>query len=288
MHFREATAADREAILQLRRRCFGDVDREKGDPRFWQWEFARARMFVGEANDGIATHVALLEWPQHIDGKAVRGALAVDAMTSPDARGQGAFTQVMELALRNSDHIVATAYQIRGAVLGAMLRSGWAVAERIPLLLRPAALWKEQPSPNVRTLTRNDLEWMGTIARSPEFLAWRFFDNPCWTYRLTGIDNAAYLVARRTRLKGLDTYAIVDLGWRDVRAAKALLRDAVRQAREEGCLLTAALVSRRHPAFGLFLRRGFVPGPHWFRLLVHPPALAKQRWRVMWADTDHL
>ncbi|MFL6248558.1 MAG: hypothetical protein ACJ74H_21220, partial [Thermoanaerobaculia bacterium] len=70
--------------------------------------------------------------------------------------------------------------------------------------------------------------------------------------------------------------------------AEALLRDAVEEAKARGCKLVAALVSRHHPAFGIFLRKGFLPGPHWFRLLVFPPERAKRRWRVMWADTDHL
>ncbi len=293
VHFREATAADRERILALRMRCFGDVDREKLDPRFWDWEFARARMFVGEGDDELATHLALLNLPHMLDGAQVPGALAVDAMTSPAARGQGAFTGVVTAAMTASDHTVATAYQIRSAVLGAMLRGGWAVATRVPVLLRPAFTWREQA--RLPLLRRDDVTWMselggrdGCIARTPEFLSWRFFENPHWEYRVTGIRDAAYLVTRRTTLKGLDTLAVVDVAWREKRTAKRLLHDAIAHARAERCTLVAALVSRRHPAFGMLLRTGFLPGPHWFRLLVHPREHASRPWRVMWADTDHL
>jgi hypothetical protein len=66
------------------------------------------------------------------------------------------------------------------------------------------------------------------------------------------------------------------------------LRDAIGTARAQRCTLTAALISLRHPAFGMFVRRAFLPGPHWFKLLVHPPEHVSRRWRVMWADTDHL
>ena len=128
----------------------------------------------------------------------------------------------------------------------------------------------------------------GCIARTPEFLSWRFFDNPRWQYQATGIRGQAYCVTRRTELKGLDTLAVADLAWRDRKTARALLRNAIARARAERCTLVAALVSRRHPSFGLFLRAGFLPGPHWFRLLVHPKEHAKRAWRVMWADTDHL
>jgi hypothetical protein len=293
VHFRESTAADRERILALRERCFGDVDPEKCDPRFWDWEFSRARMFVGERDGAPATHVALLELPHMLDGQQVAGALAVDAMTDPAARGQGAFTGVVRAATSSSTHTVATAYQIRRPVLGAMLRGGWTVAGRVPVLLRPALTFRGEA--NLPLLQRNDTIWMsalggtdGCIARTPEFLAWRFFDNPHWRYRVTGIRDAAYIVTRRTKLKGLDTLAIVDLAFRDRRTARMLLRNAIAHARAERCTLVAALVSRRHAAFTIMLRTGFLPGPHWFRLLVHPAGRASRPWRVMWADTDHL
>jgi hypothetical protein len=285
MHFREATAADRGAILALRVRCFGDDDPEKLDPRFWDWEFAGARMFVGEDDGRIVSHVAFVN------------GVAVDAMTSPDARGKGAFTGVMAYAVANLGHTVATAYQIRGSVLGPIVRAGWTVVERVPVLLRPAGWWRGKRD-GFRTLTSEDVPWMSAVGmsnpdmnnvpRTPEFLAWRFFENPRWQYDVTGVEGAAYLVARRTTLKEFDTYSIVDLAWRDERVAKALLRDAIEEAKAQRCTLLAAFVSRSHPAFGMFLRRGFVPGPHWFRLLVHPPAFAERRWSVMWADTDHL
>lgn len=291
MQFREATAADRDAILALRRTCFGDVDPEKLDPRFWHWEFERARMFIGQEEGAAATHLALLELPHALDGKIVNGALAVDAMTAPSARGKGAFTKVVQQAVSQSAHVVATAYQIRSAVLGAMLRGGWAVAERVPVLVRPAFTFRRA---SMQPIGRFE-SWMselgprdGCIARTPEFIRWRFFENPRWAYRITAVRESAYCVTRRTKLKGFETLAIVDLAWRDKRAAKSLLRDALRHARAEGCELVAALVSRRHPAFGMFLRHGFLPGPHWFRLLVHPREQASRPWRVMWADTDHL
>ena len=280
MKFREASAADRDAILDLRGRCFGDVDPEKRDPRFWEWEFGHARIFVGEEDGRLATHLALVELP-HAE------ALAVDAMTAPDARGKGAFSGVVSYAMAATTFPITTAYQIRSAVLGAMLRGGFASAERVPILIRPI-LWRSGALKLAATLRREDCEWMGRIARTPEFLAWRFFDNPQWKYRVTGAKDQAYLVARRTMLKGYDTFAIADFAWRDARAARALLRDAIAEARAEGCRLVAAFVSRAHPAFRFLLLRGFFPGPHWFRLLVHPPQQAKRTWRVMWADTDHL
>src|SRR5207244_3821537 len=94
----------------------------------------------------------------------------------------------------------------------------------------------------VRVLMRDDVQTMAgltpaggaSIARTPEFLAWRFFDNPHWKYRVTAVDDG-YLVARRTTLKGFDTYAIVDLAFRTKRAARALIADAIHEAKRLGC-----------------------------------------------------
>lgn len=291
MHYREASAAERDRVLALRALCFGEagVDVEKHDPRFWDWLHQRSRTFVGEENGELLTHLLALTWPLSLDGQTVPGALAIEAMTSPAARGRGAFRGLARFMTDQTEGAVGTAYQIRDAVLGAMLRNDWITAQRVPVLMRPSALWG-RPSASFRILTRDDLGWMseigdGTLARTPEFLAWRFFDNPFWQYDIIGAGNDGYLVARRTKLKGIKTYAIVDLAWRETRVAKALLRDAVIRARRP---LTAALVSRGHPAFHLFLRRGFLPSPYRFRLLIHPPARSKRQWRVMWADTDHL
>ena len=164
------------------------------------------------------------------------------------------------------------------------------VAARVPVLVRPAFFsWGKSAAQSIGAEEMARIAWKDGcgVARTADFLRWRFFENPRWKYRITGNDRA-YLVARRTTLKGFDTMAIVDLAWQDRAAAKELLRDIVRHAKSEGCQLVAALVSPAHPAFGLFILHGFMPGPHSFRLLVHPPELARKKWRVMWADTDHL
>src|SRR5260370_29102420 len=142
MHIREATAADRDAILGLRARCFGDLDPEKRDPRFWNWELGHARCFVGEENGQLTTHLALVPMPYSAGDGVIDGALAVDAMTAPEARGRGAFSRVVAEAMQamQGELGIATAYQIRSAVLGAMLRGGWSVAAGVPVLVRPASL----------------------------------------------------------------------------------------------------------------------------------------------------
>jgi len=282
--FREATPEDRAAILALRARCFGDVDPEKQDPRFWDWQFRGARVFVGERDGAIVTHLAFVRYGNF--------GLAVDAMSAPEARRSGAYSGLVAFgqdAVRG-DFELSYAFQIRKPVLGAMLRNGWSIAESIPVLVRPAFL-PVRSAPGIELLARAAAAEMAALARTQDFIEWRFFDNPHWTYRVTGArDEAgrlvAWLVSRPTTLKGYATQAIVDVAFTDARAARRLIRDAVAEGKHAGCRFIAAFVSRAHPARPLLSRSLFIPGPHRFRLLVRTPR--QEPWRVTWADTDHL
>jgi hypothetical protein len=305
--FREAKARDRAAILALRERTYGDVDPEKRDPKFWDWEFAKARVFVGEdVTEGgrtIVTHLALV--PYAGCDPSIRVVVAVDAMTAPEARRGGAYGGLVAYANHavRHDFDAIHGYQIRKAVLGSMLRNGWVSAESIPILLRPATLrglLKMKAVPGVfilgtETLRRKNAAEMATLARTREFIQWRFFDNPRWSYRVTGARDddgrlVAWLVSRHTTLKGFDTQAIVDLAFTDKRAAMDLIHDAIAEAKAFGCAFVAAFASKAHPARALLRRNFFLPGPHRFRLLVYsfgrPPR--QEPWQVSWADTDHL
>jgi GNAT superfamily N-acetyltransferase len=315
-HLREANERDRSAILELRERCFGEVDPEKRDPRFWDWEFrsqAPARIFVAEEESGIVAHFALIPQRMHADGREVRGALAVDAMTAPGARGRGIYSALVSFALERTESAfdLITAYQIRAAVLGPMLRNGWKIAAQLPVIVRPI-LSPRQPkvasivaaeSPT-HSLTIDDAEEMAAVAssmtgvrtvRDGDWLRWRYFGNPLVQYRVTGTGSGsldAWLVTRRTTLKGFDTLAVVDLAWRSGSrdTARTLLRETVQAARLSGCRLVASLISIRHPAALLLTSFAFFPSPHRFRLLVRSPdkRLQRAKWAIMWGDTDHL
>jgi hypothetical protein len=137
------------------------------------------------------------------------------------------------------------------------------------------------------------------LERSESFLAWRLFSNPRWRYRVIGLRDGGELVAwaaaRRTTLKGFDTLAIVDFVFRagDARSSARLLKALVHEARRSGVQLVAALLSWSHPALKAFLLRGFVPGPHRFRLLTRlapkiTSTLNRRPWIITWIDTDHL
>ena len=256
MIVREATAADRDGIEILRQRCFPDDPIEK--------HFPPSRVFVAEAEGRPVAHLAFVDQTYLIDGVTHRAALATDAMTDPDFRRQGLFSRVAGFArdaIRN-DYAFSTAWQIRDAVLPAMVRNGWEPVLRAPVFVRP--LWGKRGHSGA-TPARVE-------PRSSRFAA------PYYT-------STANLVTREAVLKGHRTLCLVDL----TAGAKAEIRAAMRATE---CRLAAALLSWRHPAVPLLLRLGFLPGPHRFRFLVN--AFDRRidplrvRWALSWADTDHL
>jgi len=223
-------------------------------------------------------------------------------MTDPDYRRQHLFSRVVECArdtLRESVQF-SCAFQIREAVLPAMMRGGWRPAARAFVLVRP--LWSgvallrgsavsqraggtEQPS------NRATEQPIPPITRLPNFLHWRFLEHPLWHYDIHANDDA-YVVTRRTILRGLDSVAIADLGWRahGERAGRALLREVFAKGRAEGAKVAAVLITLGHPALPTLVRSGFLPSPHRFRFLVNTfgRTLERKRWALTWADTDHL
>ena len=295
IELREATPADREAILALRGRCFPGDDPEKRDPRFWEWEFRGGRMFIAEDGGRAVAHLGFLPQTYMLEGQRVPSLLAVDAMTDPEYRGQRLFARVATFAReRIAPHVAFSgAWQIRKAVAGGMRAGGWAEAGAARVLIRPFVYAFGGDGAATR-----DVEQMSAIAgdffgagrgdthghvdRSPEWLRWRYFDNPLWRYDVIATDDA-WLVTRRTKLKGIDTLAIVDVAWRRERDASALLARALRTAKTT---LAATLVTRAHPAYWWFVRHGFLPGPHRFRFLVTHGV--RSNWALAWGDTDHL
>jgi GNAT superfamily N-acetyltransferase len=257
--FREATSADAPAILELRRRCFPGDGMEKPRP---------SRTFVAEDDGRPVAHLGFIPQTYVIDGHEYAGALAVDAMTDPEYRKQGLFRRVAAFARDaiRDEYALSTAWQIRPAVLGSMIATGWAPILRAPVFMKPL-VFPSFPSPR-----RGDGEVRGGASYAHVRLAPDRFDAPYYFRNDT-------CVTRETTLKGQPTLAILDLTARPV-----LPRTTAR--------LAAALLTWRHPCVPLLLRSGFLPSPYRFRFLVNVfdtrIDAKRARWALTWADTDHL
>lgn len=295
IELREGSAADRDEILALRKRCFPDDDLEKQDPRFWEWEFGRGRTFLAVDGARVVAHLGFFSQTYLIDGEQISAMLAADAMTDPEYRRQHLFTRVAAFArdaLRESVQI-STAWQIRDAVLPAMAANGWKPLLRASVLVKPVSLRSTDGSFATVPATFPELPPMRNVNQGLHDLDWRFNQNSLWQYA-TDANEDAYVVSRRTTLRGYDTLAIAAIGWRpgQLREARVLLRDAITRGREAGVQLAAVLMTLGHPALPAFVRFGFLPSPHRFRFLVNvfdeKVRLNRAKWALTWADTDHL
>lgn len=287
IEIREGSAADRDAILALRARCFPTEDPEKREPAFWDWEFGSGgRFFVAEDDGRIVTHLGFMPQMHNVGGERVRSMLTVDAMTDPDYRLRHLFSRVAGFAresLRGAVPI-STTFQLRDAVLPGLAHNGWKSLLRVPVLVRPYL----SSAGGHAGRSADDLS---ALPRDPAFLRWRFLENPRWHYWVDANEDAC-IVTRRTTLRGYDTLAIVDLGFRNPRALRLLLREALARGRTVGCRLAAVLLTLGHPALPMLVRAGFLPSPHRFRLLVNilddSLRVTRAKWALTWADTDHL
>lgn len=143
---REASAKDRDGIIELRRRVFQMEDPEKQDADFWDWEFNQgpegsARLFVAEDGGAIVGHYAIVPQDFNLAGEPVKGAIVVDVMTHPDYRFQGMFKKIGKFSLTAaSDEIAfATGYPIRKEVMPGHLSIGWVDHLKLPVMVRPLA-----------------------------------------------------------------------------------------------------------------------------------------------------
>lgn len=254
--FREAVWSE---IEDLRRRCFPEDEIEKPHP---------SRSFIAEEEGRAVAHLGFIPQTYVIDGNECAGALAVDAMTDPAYRKQGLFRRVAAFARDaiREQYALSAAWQIRPAVLGAMVAAGWEPVLRAPVFVKPLLFRTrgvERSAPARETL----LSSYAHVRLDPHR-----FDAAHYAKHTT-------CVTRETTLKGHPTLAIVDL------TAKAVLPPTRMR-------LAAALITWRHPLLPALLRSGFLPSPHRFRFLVNVfdrrIDAKRARWALTWADTDHL
>ncbi|NWF91905.1 MAG: GNAT family N-acetyltransferase [Syntrophaceae bacterium] len=132
-------------ILSLRRTVFGEMEKDKLDPRFWQWQFmegpaGKALIYIVEDGDQIIGHFADLQRQFSVHGKAVRGTLSVDLMVSPDYRRRGIFEAMGRYAIRRvqeEGNSFTTAYPIRKGTISGFKKIGWKEVVPLPVLVYP-------------------------------------------------------------------------------------------------------------------------------------------------------
>lgn len=345
---REATGADRDSILALRKLVFAVEDPEKQDPAFWTWEFISgpegpARVFVAVDGAKVVGHYAMIPQDFSLAGELKKGSIIVDLMTHPDYRRQGIFNRIAKFAFTTASEQLefATAYPIRKESSAGFLSIGWLEQFKIPVLVRPlswsaiarrfgipfgallgwgALPWRwlrnlfgatQRSDETVRDLDASECALLAEVAergiagvsafrvRSPAFFHWRFFANPSWRYRVTGLFRdgklQAYVASREAKLLATASLAIVDLGALpgSDRELSVLINRLVQEGAASGQAVAGAMVTPGNRYHRALRRAGFYPGPHRFSLVLYSKSdafwervPAGASWYLSWADTD--
>jgi GNAT superfamily N-acetyltransferase len=142
---RDGNEKDMEGILSLRDLVFGEVERDKLDPRFWRWQIREnpdgtAWIHLAEDGNKIVGHLADLPKRFSVQGKVVLGTLTHDMMVHPDYRRRGISTAMARYAIHKIERekgLFMTAYSIREESLNSLLKTGWKAVLKLPVLVFP-------------------------------------------------------------------------------------------------------------------------------------------------------
>jgi len=142
---RDGNETDIEGILRLRREVFGNVEKDKLDPRFWRWEFMEGPdgsgfIYIVEDGNKIIGHFADIPRRFSVEGEVARGTLSLDLMVAPDYWGMGIFEAMGRYGIERVERengLVLTAFPIREETIHGLKKIGWKEVVKLPVLVYP-------------------------------------------------------------------------------------------------------------------------------------------------------
>lgn len=142
---RDGNEKDMEGILSLRRDAFGDAEKDKLDPRFWQWEFkegpdGRAFIYIVEDRNKIVGHFADIPRQFIVEGKVVLGTLSLDLMVHHDYWRRGIFQAMGKYGaqrVKQKNGLFLIAFPMRLETIQGLKKIGWREVVELPVLVYP-------------------------------------------------------------------------------------------------------------------------------------------------------
>jgi len=142
---RDGDDRDMKEILSLRGDAFGEMEKDKLDPRFWRWEFmegpgGKALIYVVEEENKIVGHFSDLPRQFSVHGKVVCGTLSVDLMVHSDYRRRGMFQAMGKYAIqrvKGENGLFMMSYPIRQETIQGFKKIGWEEVVGLPVLAYP-------------------------------------------------------------------------------------------------------------------------------------------------------
>ncbi len=142
---RDGNERDKEEILSLRKLVFGEEEKDKLDPRFWNWEFmqgpdGKALIYVVDDEDKIIGHFADVPRQFSVNREAVLGTLSLDLMVRPDYWRRGIFAAMGRYGaqrVKEEKGLFMTAFPIRPETILGFKKIGWEEVTKLPVLAYP-------------------------------------------------------------------------------------------------------------------------------------------------------
>jgi len=294
--FRSYQEGDREGILALAGKVFGDLGRRNATfPHTRAWFDWRAKAHPHGLPDialavGPDGRIVANQWMEHYrldtpEGRIPLG-LASLTMADPDHGGFGGL-KTMNAASKRAKAAGLACYGLPNDLsLPMFQRMGWAHIGNIPVLVRPAVspfrltakgLFAgrhrvervERFDQGIEELTAHpDLPYRYKVARDADVLNWRYVDNPLQSYDKHVItrdgDRVAYVVSRTGRLANVPCGLIMDLLALDAAAFHVALSMAMRGFRRRGMLAASVFCVDGGWVAGEYRKRGFFRVPEEF------------------------
>jgi len=344
---RDGNEKDREEILSLRELVFREEEKDKLDPRFWDWEFmkgsaGKALVYVVDHENKIIGHMADLLKLFSVQGETVLGTLTVDLMVHPDYQRKGIFDALAKYAVQQVKEkrgLFMTAIIIRMPVLLGAKPVGWKEVVKLPVLVYPirfrGILNRYLHFPPLSLLLGGvirffyllifglkrrmrdvgieiekvsafdrsfDVFWQKASVlypimgiRNRDYLTWRYLQHPTRNYVIYRAkkfgEMRGYIVLRKVDLLNFNSVVMVDLLALDEETVSALVEKGIQHSREEGDDLLGMMVPQNHLYSKLLRKRGFLPSPKSFLLIIYPQSdkevlLSPESWYVNWGDSD--
>ena len=209
MQIRKATDEDIPQIISLLKVSLGDVVPKSEN--YWNWKhqnnpFGKSHVILAEENNQLIGVRAFMRWKWQDNNTQYSAVRAVDTATHPDFQGKGIFSKLTLSALEDIKADVNFVYNTPNEKsMPGYLKMGWIMQGRMPVKVNvnPFACMKKTlpvSTPdwnalNFSIFTKNRSQKIQTLY-SPEYLKWRYADNPIVDYDYLTDGNSFLLIFR--------------------------------------------------------------------------------------------
>src|SRR5690606_34755778 len=208
IEIRESTVEDIPQIIEVLKASLGEVSSKKTQAA-WKYKhldnpFGKSLVLVAVNGEMIIGVRAFMKWKWQLGNKNFFAYRAVDTATHPDYQGKGIFKKLtleaVEIARRQENSFIFNTPNSQS--LPGYLKMGWNEVDKLKVRIHPRNLLsgsinKSKTAVELKNFSKNALAELisnyNTIKakenklftfKSPEYLSWRFENNPLQEYEV--------------------------------------------------------------------------------------------------------